>query len=193
VSSTAHLILDTLTELTTLPMPPELHLVFVGIKGTAITLPTGSMRVQSENEMEFTVGDVVTLTPTLLQQFIPADPDEAAGRAGRKRLVERFNELIHDRLKAVLNLHEGIAQRFLADLAGYFRYDEDKIALIARELAETEKRGDTAFQIIDRIYSLPINQWNGYLSHLSQLLIDKTDDARLEKLLREVSEKLIAS
>lgn len=188
---TAHLIIDTLTELSKQPNSPELHLVFMGIKGTAVTLPTNSITVQTENEMEFTVGDVVSLKPDLLSQFIPSEVGVEEKQAGHERLVQKLNELIHDRLKAVLRVHEVIAQRFLADLAGYFRYDEDKIELIANELAETEKGGDTAFQIIDRIYSLPINQWNGYLSHLSQLLIDKTDDARLEKLLREVSEKLL--
>lgn len=190
---TAHLILDTLVEMRATCPDEHLHLVFIGIQGTASTLPRGSLTVQTENTVTFNVGDVVALPAKLADELIHlSHVDEAAAQSHRNQFVERMNALIDDKLTEAMGLHDALKKRFLTDLKGAFRYEPDKIEAISRALDAAAKHSPGVYQIIDRIYSLPPSDWNGYLSQLCQLLQGRIDVERFQPILQDVSEKLVA-
>jgi hypothetical protein len=188
---TGYLVFDILETLQREKIDDDLHLVFIGIKGAATTLPKGSLRVQSENEIHFSIGDVVTLNPQMISAVTQGDLDEEDYRQKRMEFAGEVNQLVNDRLVDILNLRDVLMQRYLTDLKGQFRYDEDKIQMIAKALVRASVGTDIVFQILDRLYALPVNLWNGYLSQLGQLLLEGVSQKRLEALLNEVSDVLL--
>lgn len=187
---TAYLIWDTLEELKNFSARKDLHLVFIGMRGTGVVLPKGQLKVQTESEVTFNIGPVTTLTPDVIDKLI-AEKGHEDQDLHRKAFVSDMCQLIDDRLKTLLGHNEMLAQRYLTELKGQFRFDAQKIEAIRAALTEYEKEGDVVFKILDFIYSLPIAQWNGLLSELSQLLLERSDGARLELLLKEVSEEFL--
>jgi 1-acyl-sn-glycerol-3-phosphate acyltransferase len=188
---TGYLVFDILETLQREKIDDDLHLVFIGIKGAATTLPKRSLRVQSENEIHFSIGDVVTLNPQMISAVTQGDLDEEDYRQKRMEFAGEVNQLVNDRLVDILNLRDVLMQRYLTDLKGQFRYDEDKIQMIAKALVRASVGTDIVFQILDRLYALPVNLWNGYLSQLGQLLLEGVSQKRLEALLNEVSDVLL--
>lgn len=188
---TGYLVFDILETLQREKIDDDLHLVFIGIKGAATTLPKGSLKVQSETEIHFSIGDVVTLNPKMISAVTEGELDEDEYRQKRMEFAGEVNQLVNDRLVDVLNLRDTLMQRYLTDLKGQFRYDEDKIQMIAKALVRASVGTDRVFQILDCLYALPVNLWNGYLSQLGQLLLEGVNQKRLEVLLEEVSERLL--
>lgn len=189
---TAHLILDTLKELRDSGKDDDLNLVFLGIQGTANTLPRGSLKIQTETAAIFSVGDVVTLPITLADEVFPPGADDSeASDAARQLFTRRMNELIDAKLAEAMDLHAALKKRFLTDIKGSLRFEQDKIDAITRALDALGRDADV-YRIIDRIYSLPITEWNGYLSQLCQLLQGRAEPERFLPILQDVSKKLAA-
>lgn len=178
---TAYLVLDVLQELQQSGKNTDLNLVFVGIKGAATTFPKDHFKIQTENSVDFMIGDVVTLSPSVLTDSFKDS----------KEFVDHINHLIDDKLKTILGIHAALEQRYLTELKGQFRFDQDKIDAVASSLRGFSQKSDQVYHILDRIYSLPLAQWNSHLSQLSQLLLERSDEARLEALLKQVSEDLL--
>lgn len=191
---TAHLVLDTLVEMRERCPDEALHLVFIGIQGTASTLPRGSFKVQTENTVLFNVGDIVTLPAKLADDVVSraASPDDIPDEDRRQQFIERMNALIDGKLTDAMGLHDALKKRFLTDLKGAFRFEPDKIDAISRALDAAGRRSSGVYQIIDRIYSLPPAEWNGYLSQLCQLLQGRIEMEHFQPILQDVSEKLVA-
>jgi len=189
---TGYLVWESLLALNQSEKPEDLNLVFIGIRGAGITLPKGSLKVQTESEIEFTVGHVETISPSFIEE-LQQNMNEEELEQYRKKFLQEINHLIHNHLKEVLGHNQMLTQRYLTELKGQFRYDVDKISAIETTIVENGHHDDQVFQILDCVYSLPIPQWNGYLSQLSQLLLEKTDTSRLNILLEEVAEELIKS
>lgn len=188
---TSYLILDTLKELQKRNTDENLHLVFVGIKGAATTFPKDKYKIQTENDIEFEIGQVVTMSPAVLDRVFATSATIEEHRENQAMFVNDINHLIDENLANVLQIRDTLTQRYLTELKGQFRYPQDKIDAITEYLKIFSQKGDVIYQILDRIYSLPISDWNGYLSQLSQLLLEQSDLERLIVLLREVSEELV--
>jgi len=109
----------------------------------------------------------------------------------KKQFVRKMSYLINKKLVEVLDLRQHLLQRFLTEIRGQFRFDDEKITLIKDIVLKLSEEGDLVYQILDRIYSLPIPQWNCYLSQLSQLLLERTTEERLRTLLLEISEEFM--
>lgn len=184
---TAYLILDTLQILFDNQSDENLNLVFVGIDGAATTLPKKSLKIQTENTINFTIGDVIELSPQIIRDVFPVEATDEEITQNRSNFIRNMNILIDEKMKESLLLHENLAKKYLTDLQGHFRLDKEKIKYIAQNINNAGESTNTIFQIIDRIYSLPQKEWNGYLSQLSQLLQNRIDQERLDHLLQEVS------
>jgi len=187
---TSYLIFDTLLELNRCANSQELNIVFIGIKGAGITFPKSSIKVQTESEIEFKVGDVVSLSPHLMEELSSSVDSEEFDHY-KKKFLSEMNYLINNKLKEVLGHDQMLTQRYLTELKGQFRFDDDKIDAVKSSLLESCEETDGVYHILDRVYSLPTPQWNGYLSQLSQLLLEKSDQSRLQLLLEEVSGELL--
>ncbi len=188
---TPYLILDALDQMATLDSTEELHLVFIGINGTGIALPKGCLKIQTEGDIEFKIGDVFSLSPGLLNDYFSESMSKEEMIVQKKQFVRKMSYLINKKLVEVLDLRQHLLQRFLTEIRGQFRFDDEKITLIKDIVLKLSEEGDLVYQILDRIYSLPIPQWNCYLSQLSQLLLERTTEERLRTLLLEISEEFM--
>jgi 1-acyl-sn-glycerol-3-phosphate acyltransferase len=188
---TAYLVFNALRELYESKIDQNLNLVFVGIKGAGTTLPKGRFKVQTENEIEFSIGEVVTISPQVIEEVLNPQNTLEQSEANKQRFILQIHGMINDELKNVLQIHESLKQRFLTELRGQFRYDAEKIQRIQVCLEEFSHDNDSVFQILDLTYSLPLSLWNGYLSELSQVLLERPDHARMEALLEDVAKDFI--
>ncbi|HLD45029.1 MAG TPA: 1-acyl-sn-glycerol-3-phosphate acyltransferase, partial [bacterium] len=189
---TAFLALDVLTQLRVSGDDQELHLVFIGISGTATVLPKGSLAVQTEAEVVFTIGDVLSLSPHMLDDLFVADQPREEAPLARKKFATELTGVINEKLLSVLNLKFQLLQRFLTELKGQFHYDNERLQVVQNNMVMIDKSSDVVFEILDKIYSLPVSQWNGYLSQLSQMLLGKPDLTRFEILAHDVTEDLLS-
>lgn len=182
-----YLVFDILDELSREGRDEEVHLVFMGVSGAATTLPKGSLTIQTENTIEYHIGDVISLSPALLKEIAPDSISAEEKSRARVDFARRLNLLIDEKLKQAIHLQEGLRKRYVADLKGHFQFDEEKIQVIAVGLDRISEQADVAYRILDRVYSLEVTKWNGYLSQLSQLLMGKLEEDRFEALLTDVT------
>lgn len=175
-------------------MTEDLHIAFTALKGTANVLPAGAVRVQTEVEIHVNVGQVLTLEPQALKQFSVPIKSEA-GDTNHEHAVfcEKLTQLMDRELQSALGVHQSFIQRYLTELKGQFRYDDEKIELVKNHLLDSAKQSDVVFKILDATYALPVSCWNSYLSHFSQLLLEKARVAQFEHLLNEVRQELVKS
>lgn len=190
---TAYLVLDTLQEIHKRGERENLNLIFVGVKGAGQALPKGSLDFQTETEIAFSVGPVVTLKaePILKDWGFDENLPEEELCQRRKEFALGMNQLIDQNLSGILGIHSYLSQRYLTELKGQFRFDDGKIEEVSLCLKNLGAGHTVVYQILDRIYCLPVKRWNGYLSELSQLLLERTSEERLQMLLEEVSEELL--
>lgn len=189
---TAHLALDILLELHERGLNEDLHLVFLGIEGASVILPKSQWKVETEVPVEFTVGDVLKLPTSMVAEIFPEGLDSEHNTVYRRKFINHLNTVIDDKLKDTLHVHQRLAKRFLMDLRGQFRHlDKEKIDIIESNLKLAHENDARVFQILDRIYTLPTKEWNGYLSQLCQLMLGHVESKRLESLLHAITEKLL--
>lgn len=186
-----YLIFDALMELHRLSSPLTLNLIFVGIHGTATTLPGGQLRIQTGNTIEFHIGDVVSLEASSFAKELQATTPEQH-KILKEQFSDKMNALIDKKLKETLGLHESLKKRYLTDLKGHFMFESEKLTQITKSLDEVETQTDIGYKILDQIYALPTAEWNGYLSQLSQILLGKLDIQRFQALLEQTSGRLTA-
>lgn len=192
----AFLAIDTLMELQKRSVGTKLNLVFIGIQGTGIAFPKGSLRIQTETDLAFHIGSVLTLSPTQVaglqkptSKDAPTDPEK-----NFLIMVNSLHEEIDRRLASAIDLHEQLRHRFLVDLKGHFRYPADRIQLAEKHLDTISARHNIIYQILDRIYALKHpNLWNPYLSELAQILMEGSNLERFKILRSQVTEHLMAS
>lgn len=187
---TGYLVFDILDELLQQGRDEQLHLVFLGITGAATSFPKGAFTLQTENTIEFHVGDVVTLVPNMLHEIRAESPESDKAQI-QADFARKLNTLIDDKLKESIGLHLSLSKRFLTDLKGHFQFDEDKIQVISQGLDKVSRDSDVAYKILDRVYSLKVTEWNGYLSQLGQLLMGRLERERFESLLQQVTQALL--
>lgn len=187
---TAHLALDTLKEMNP---EEELHLVFIGVSGTATALPKYSMKLQTECEVQFDIAPPLTLSAADAGKITkPSTPEPKT--ESEKRYVEWVNEIhaaIDKKLAECLGIHANLRYRFILDLKGYFRFTQDRIQLVEQNMERIGGEDPIVYQILDRIYACPPKEWNPYLSELAQLLLDQSPLPRFRELRNQVSLKML--
>lgn len=188
---TAHLVWETLALMESQGKNEDLNLVFVGINGAGISFPKGALRVQTENEISFTIGEVVTLKPKVIKEIREGSSGEEEFERHKKEFVREMLVLINERLIGLIAIRDTLKQRFLTELTGQFHQDRERITAVEEEMLAVSKKSDVVSHILDRIYCLPTSSWNAYLSGLSQLLMEKSPLDRYENLLLEVSEHVL--
>ena len=188
----AHLVHDILCVLEAKKMDVPLHLIFIGIDGAAKIIPKSIWTVETESEIEFRVGDVMTLEPHMLQQIYPEGMDSENANEQRKAFVAELTQHIDQRLVHVLQLPQKLSKRFFMDIKGQFRhFENDKLLQIERALQAAAAQNAPVYAILDCIYTLPVKDWNGYLAQFCQLLLMKPENDRFVDLLTQISEDML--
>ncbi|MDO8519858.1 MAG: lysophospholipid acyltransferase family protein [Deltaproteobacteria bacterium] len=187
---TAYLALDALME-----MNPgeELHLVFVGVSGTATALPKHSVTLQTECEIQFDIALPLTLSASDAENITkPLSPTPKT--ESEKRYLSWVNEIhaaIDKKLILCLGIHDSLRTRFLLDLKGYFRFTKDRVEAVEKNMDRIGGEDPVIYQILDRIYACKPSEWNPYLSELAQLLLDQSSLTRLKELRTQVTWKML--
>lgn len=191
---TAFMAADTLLQLCQLKKESEtLNIIPTALHGTATVLAKQSLQMQTESDIRFVIGDVYTLKASLAKNCKkPANLTKPKDEFEKNylNLVEDIHQEIDKRLIKACGIHEALRQRFVLDLQGHFRYDEDRIKKIENYLIQNEDQG-ISYQILDRIYACPSSKWNSYLSVLAQLILEEASSERLRKLRHEVTLEML--
>ncbi len=160
------------------------HLVFIGIDGTATLVPKGSFKVQTEGTVKFTVSDVFTVNPSDVEDLEkPAEglpPNEAQKKY--LALVQRIQSEIDRGLTGALRLHEKLKSRFLDDVKRLHLVPREQILMVNHRLGQADREGTSmAFVILDRIYALPPDEQTAFLKDFSNALTAGADLAHLNE------------
>ncbi|HSA60044.1 MAG TPA: lysophospholipid acyltransferase family protein [bacterium] len=159
------------------------HLVFIGIDGTANLVPKGSFKVQTEQTVKFTVGDILTLMPDEADGL--EKPAGALAETPEQQkyldLVDRLQNGINDGLVKALNLHEKLKSRFLREVREDGLIPKDQILIAGHKLQQTPD----AYLVLDRIYALPWEEQVVFLKELGRQLIAGEDLSLLKNTVTD--------
>ncbi len=188
----AYLSLDAALKLAEQGEDTPLHIVNIGIEGTASLAGKGSYTLQTEVPVVFNVGEIISLTRDDVEGLVkphgkPATPEE-------RRYIDRVEE-IYRRVDLALigasRIHENLRERFIAELEESLRYTPERIERVQKGLQESAQNSAEAFNILDRLYSCPVQHWDPALSQLAQLLIDGASTEALMSMRRQVTSTLM--
>lgn len=189
----AYLALDTALELHGRDMETPVHLVSIGIHGTADLVPKGSLKVRTESEVTFNIGDVLTIRPHEVAHLSRPKHDKPIHdlSESEKRYREHTDSLmrmINDGLVRALDLHKRLTDRFMDDVRNLKLVASDKWLILKRNLNSSDQIGKLVpFQIIDRIYALDPSYWTSYLRRTAEVLsADSLSQERLKRLNDDV-------
>lgn len=193
----AYLALDTALALHRQGRSEPVHLVCVGIEGTADLVPKGSFKVRTESEVIFTVGEVLTLRPDEVAGMAKPQAEGILGPAEERyqgRIATLMQE-VHRAMIKTLDLHRKLMDRLMADVKAEALLARDQWMTVKKNLNEADRQGDLLpFKIIDRIYALDPSYWKLRLERLAQLLADeRLDREALNQLGEEVIDFLFAT
>jgi len=160
------------------------HLVFIGIDGTANLVPKGSFKVQTEQTVKFTVGDIFTLQPQDIEGIERGDEKYTV-------LVEHLQHEINDGLVKAIGLHDKLKNRFLKEARENGFIPKDQILVLGHKLQQTP----LGFVVLDRIYALPWEEQIVFLKELGRQLIagetlDALRDTVTDRLFRHRGKEL---
>lgn len=162
------------TALATAPRNLPVHLVCVGITGTGTALAKQSVRLQTETEIHFQIGQVITVAPEDVSGMTRGDE---AYQAKVKDLIERIDQ----GLVAAMGLNRRLKIRFL----GESRNERAAAVLDRPEIARI------AYPLLDRVWTLPKRLWPGYIKEAASLLEKSPEPAALQPLLDRVTAELV--
>ncbi len=159
------------------------HLVFIGIDGTANLVPKGSFKVQTEQTVKFTVGDVLTLNPEEADGLEKPTDALAQNPAQQKYLdlVDRLQSGINEGLVKALGLHEKLKSRFLREVREDGLIPKDQILIAGHKLQQTTD----AYVVLDRIYALPWEEQVVFLKEMGRQLIAGEDLSPLKNTVTD--------
>ncbi|MBX7147879.1 1-acyl-sn-glycerol-3-phosphate acyltransferase [bacterium] len=189
---TAYLACDTLIELAKRNRDEKLHLVFIGIRGTATVMAKQSLKLQTEVDIEYEVGKPITFDASVGEQI--QKPDGKPQNQSEERyleLLEHIHHRIDKHLADCLHINENLKHRYLLDLQGTLRFTQDKLDWVERNLDSMAVKTNLAYQILDRIYALPPQHWNSKLDIFAQFLMKEEPLDRFKKFREEVSVEIL--
>lgn len=180
-----YMVIDCLKEMQSHNIQEPLYVVVFGINGVGAALPKGKYRVQTGVDMSMELGSVLRFTPDILNHEYQ-EHEKQSPKTALKDLAHEINWMIHEKLVGILKIHEQLKQRFYTELKGQFRFDDLKIELVMQSLDLLTQDSPLIYMILDRVYSLPSSKWNGYLSELAQLLLERSSKERFTALNNEI-------
>lgn len=204
----AFLALDTAIALRPQGLP--VHLVFIGIDGTATIAPKQGLKIETEGSVHFNVNGVLTITPEEVEGFLKPEPGKPVGPAttegplaqgqlaqGERLYLERVDELqqvIDEQLVDALNLHERLKNRFLEDARARQFCSKEQVFSLAHRLQQARQNHEARpFIILDRIYALDPAYWESYLRRMTELLLGPNPYENGIELCDQVTEFLFAT
>lgn len=192
---TAYLAVDTLMAMAKLEKHQKLNLVFIGISGTATTMAKQSFKVQTQSEIHYHVGDIVTLDTSQVNGF--CKPQSASATSPEEEAYLKFVENLHQEIDTCLARSVGIAQnlihRFLLDSKGPLRLSTERLTYLEQLLTSLADTNPLPFHILDRIYACPPKDWNAYLSEFTHILLDGHPELRLRQLRSQITVRMLES
>ncbi len=172
------------------------HLVFIGIEGTATLAPKGSFKVETEGTVLFNVSGVVTLhTSDVANLTKPSGPATTAEETAYLEKATTLQREIDAHLIEALGLHEKLKNRFLDDARHRtLTPKEDFFRLTHRLQQAKQTKEELPFTILDRIYALDPTYWEARLKEIAHWLTSVEDpSAELMSLRDQVTEQLFAT
>jgi len=185
---------DTLIRMSEKDQDEELHLIVIGLKGTASIMPKESLKMQTETEVTFEIMDPITLPVTMGKKLKkPVNSSaECIEEQNYLNFVEEITKQIDKTLISCLQIHESLYHRFLVDMQGQLKYEGERLSLIETNLNKRlPEIGTVFYQSLDRIYGCPQSEWNRFLSQLGQLLIDEATLDRFKQVRDEISQTML--
>ncbi|OGQ07865.1 MAG: hypothetical protein A3G32_09625 [Deltaproteobacteria bacterium RIFCSPLOWO2_12_FULL_40_28] len=191
----AYLAVDTLIEMAKKGIEEPLYLVFVGINGTATAFAKQSLKVQTETAIVYNITRPLILTTALVSHLKKPEGIEAKNPEEEKylELIASLHKKIDHCLVEATQIHESLKYRFLLDLKGQFHFEESKIEAIEKHLDKASQTHSTCYQILDRIYACPPQDWNGSLSEMAHLLLEDPPLKRFETLREQITLKMLGT
>jgi 1-acyl-sn-glycerol-3-phosphate acyltransferase len=193
---TSFLAIDTLLELKKLQLTDPVHLVFVGIEGTATTMSKQSFFAQTETEIHFNIGEVLTLHQNEVKDF--KKPENLQGNFTENEknylnFVDKLHQKIDQGLTNSIPIKESLIHRLNLELNGNLRYPKDRINTINKKIDELDSSTNVIYRILDRIFASNPNTWNGNLTRVAQALLEVNPKPRLDQLNEEISLTMLAN
>lgn len=180
-----YMVVDCLKQMKEHDIHDPLCVVVFGIKGFGVAMPKGKFRIQTQTPMSMELGSVLKFSTDVLGEEF-AQSEKQNPKTALKELAHEINFMIHKKFVDILDIHNQLKQRFYTELKGQFRFDDKKIELIMESLEILTSDSDLIYMILDRIYCLPSSKWNGYLSELVQLLLERSSKERFTALNNEI-------
>ncbi len=181
----AQLILDTAWALQEKKADP-LQVLFIGIEGTANIGPKKSFLIQTESEVQFKIGKCwkVELPENVTIENPQGKTPQNDSQIKYLEILNQFQRTIDTELEQTIKWNETLIERFS-------NYNNDKSI---RELliSSNEKEQNIPLMILDRIYTLPIDQRSKPLQEYEKLILENADHERWVNLNEEVSLKLLS-
>ncbi len=177
----AFLAIDTAMALRANGGKSPVHLVFIGIDGTANLVPKGSFKVQTEGTVKFTVGDIFTVPSEDVEGLEKPGEERPTNEAQRKYavLVNRLQDEINRGLVGALNLHEKLRIRFLDETKNRGEVTAgggSSLLMVNHRLQEANRQGNRLpYVILDRIYALPPDEQPVFLTEVARRMAEGED------------------
>jgi 1-acyl-sn-glycerol-3-phosphate acyltransferase len=190
----AFLALDTAIELRRQRRNDPVNLVFIGIDGTADLVPKGGIKVRTESDVTFTVGDIVRILPSEVDGYSKPGSNGAITEGEKKyqRHIDELMRTINQGLVKALNLHHKLIDRFISDVREENLASAESWLAIKNRLITWDHKGHLLpFQIIDRIYALDPSYWKCYQETAAKLFATELDPGdKLQKFNEDVVDYL---
>jgi 1-acyl-sn-glycerol-3-phosphate acyltransferase len=187
----AFLALDTALALQNTETP--VHMVFVGIDGTADLIPKQALKVQMESTIQFHVGEILTIHPSSVTGLEKPQDNQPQTEA-HQHYTQYINELqikINSGLVKTLKLHEKLLARFVEDIRNKKLVGSECILNIRRHLTTADHDDNILpYVIIDRIYALLPDAWDDYLKEMAIELTKGPTTPQMQNIMERVSIKL---
>lgn len=193
---TAHLIVESLIKLRAAG-EKRLNVLVIGIIGAGIAGPKGSWHVQTEAELQYRITQ-----PWVLSSEEVAGLDIPQHKTPETQEEQRYFDKVEEiqaqlsrRLVAAMAWH-GQLIAYLEEELGHLALNEDQKKRLLEQLRRAETKAEPkAFILLDRILSLPTEQWPRFFELWLALSSPEdamdTESKAFQALLQEVSEKLM--
>lgn len=157
------------------------HLVPIAIINTGLAIPLGKMSVRTETDITVKIGEPITITkkdiPTMIENS--------------DSYTEQVNKVLGDldlRLRALLEVHARLEQRFFKDIRGLIPatdYEHVSVAMKAWRGSD-----NLIYTILDCIYASDPTKWPIFLRELCYLMVSDAPVATLNHFKGRILDNL---
>ncbi|MBI4126352.1 MAG: 1-acyl-sn-glycerol-3-phosphate acyltransferase [Deltaproteobacteria bacterium] len=161
----------------------SVSLIPIGLMGTGIVCPPGSIRLHMGVVMRLRMGEPIV---------VRAEDVRGIRRETQayRLSVETLHQKIDDALRSLIKVHAELERRFFEDLRKTL--DPLKIEEVAVAMKSWRNDDPVVFVILDYIYACQPKHWRPLLGELVQLLLECAPRERLVELKLKVINALVA-